>query len=443
MAGTENIQAQNLVLANWLNGVQAPIPERTTKDEMKDLGTEALYGSGFMLAIPLLGTSFKKPISAFKAKGKDGKSYFQAWQELTNQAKADKAALRGNNIWQSYNNRRMYSQIQRMGAEIPSVNTNQDISKLKPKQLLKYQNTAAKSAYYSEAKRYIEETKQMLENAKRNGTTVSKEQLKAQLNKIREAVRQGDAKVNLAIRNGEIKPTSLLGKAKHQVKLKTGGYKVNGALLKSARGASALKCASKCVKGAGWMAAIQGVLEIPEVISAYKIDKAEKAAGRESNRGNKQLLKSGVKVGASVLGYAAGAAATGAVLGSVCPGIGNVVGGVIGFVGGLVGGFLATKAAGKVMDAAMGEKDSLDKTETQLYAEEQNKIAAEQSEEAANLAALSGDVQDEILAAAAEQGIENGDAPEDVIAAYEYLINNRENRILDTLSNIANMEYAA
>ena len=191
------------------------------------------------------------------------------------------------------------------------------------------------------------------------------------------------------------------------------------------------------------MAAIQGVLEIPEVISAYKIDKAEKAAGRESNRGNKQLLKSGVKVGASVLGYAAGAAATGAVLGSVCPGIGNVVGGVIGFVGGLVGGFLATKAAGKVMDAAMGEKDSLDKTETQLYAEEQNKIAAEQSEEAANLAALSGDVQDEILAAAAEQGIENGDAPEDVIAAYEYLINNRENRILDTLSNIANMEYAA
>lgn len=442
MARTNDIQAYNLVLTNQLNGVQAPAPEITTGDKMQAMGSEFLVGTAGIVALPLAGNLFKTPWQSFKGMGKDGKSYLDVWRELSEQSRAQKAALKGDNIWQSYLNRRMYGQIQGIGAEIPTFDSNTDLSKLKPKQLLKYQNTVTKSAYYSDAKRILEETKQMLENAKRNGTTVPKATLKAQLNKLREAVRLGDAKVNSAMQSGVLKPTSWFGKAKHQIKLKTGGYKINNALLKTTRGASALKCASKCVKGAGWMAVIQGLCEIPDIISAYQIDKAEKAAGRESNRGNKQLLKSGVKVGTSILGYAAGAAAAGAIAGTVVPGIGNVAGAVVGFVGGLIGGFVASWAAGKAMDAATGEKDSLNKSEADLYAEEQNQIAAKEAEEAANLAAMSGEYQDQILAAA-EQMIEQGDASEDVLEAYDYLINHRESRILDLLQNIQNMDYAA
>ncbi len=447
MAGTDNIQAQNLTMANWLYGVQAPAPEITTGQQLQGLGNEALFGSAFMLGMPLLAVPFKKPISAFQGMGKDGRSYMEVWNDLSAQAKANKAALKGDNIWQSYRNRNLYNKITGIGTELPSYDPNQDLSKLKPKQLLKYQNTVTKSAYYSDAKRLIEETKQMLENAKKNGTTVSRETLKAQFKKISEAVRSGDAKVNAAMRSGVLKPTSLLGKAKHQIKLKTGGYKVNGALLKTARGASALKCASKCVKGAGWMAAIEGVIEIPDIIAAYQIDKEEKAKGKASNRGNKQLAKSAVKVGSSVLGYAAGAAATGAIVGSVFPGIGNVAGAVIGFVGGLIGGFIASKVAGKAMDAATGEKDSLDKSEAELYAEEQNKEAAKAAKSDVKLATLSTTAQDELLAAV-EQSINNGnEAPEDVIEAYNYVIAARENseqqgtgesKILDLLAGIMN-----
>ncbi len=451
MAEPNSIQTQNLVLTNWLNGVQAPAPEPTLTNELSALGNEAMVGSAFILGLPMFTMPLKKPINTFKQMGKDGKSYSEVWKELSDKTKSEKAALKGNNIWQSYQNRGMYKQINRMGAEIPSFDPNTDISKLNSKQLLKYQNNVTKSAYYGDAKRLIEETKQMIENAKRNGTTISKEQLKTQLNKIREAVRTGDAKLNTAMKNGVIKPTSWFGKAKHQVKLKTGGYKVNGELLKTARGASALKGASKCVKGAGWMAVIQGVMEIPDIISAYKIDKAEEAEGRKSNRGNKQLAKSAVKVGAGVLGYAAGAAATGAIVGSVVPGIGNVAGAVIGFVGGLIGGFIATKAAGKIMDAATGEKDSLDKSEAQIYAEEQNKKSAQEAEQTAKLAALSTEMEDEILAAVKESVDSGNEAPEDVLNAYKYLIERREQslegteeepRILDTLSNIISFGQA-
>ena len=442
MAGTNDIQAYNLVLTNQLNGVQAPAPEITTGDKMQAMGSEFLVGTAGIVALPLAGNLFKTPWQSFKGIGKDGKSYLDVCRELSEQSRAQKAALKGDNIWQSYQNRSLYNKIMGMGMEIPAYKPAENLSALSAKQRLKQIYQYRKNSYYSDAKRILEETKQMLENAKKNGTTVPKATLKAQLNKLREAVRLGDAKVNSAMQSGVLKPTSWFGKAKHKIKLKTGGYKVNGALLKTAKGASILKGASKCVKGAGWMAIIQGVCEIPDIISAYQIDKAEKAAGRESNRGNKQLMKSGVKVGSSILGYAAGAAAAGAIAGTVVPGLGNVAGAVVGFIGGLIGGFVASWAAGKAVDAATGEKDSLNKSETDLYAEEQNQIAAKEAEEAANLAAMSGEYQDQILAAA-EQMIEQDDASEDVLEAYDYLINHRESRILDLLQNIQNMDYAA
>ena len=433
------IQSQNAVLTDWLYDVQ-PIREISDQNRYNELGQNALFGSAFILGMPILGAPLNQPYQAFKAMDtKNGISFMDSWRNLSSQAKANKAALKGDNIWQSYQNRRTYNRIVNFGKELPTYDPNMDMSTLKGNKLLKYQNSVTKSGYYGDAKYLIEETKQMLENAKRNGTTIPKEQLKAQLSTIKEAMRAGDAKVNAAMRSGILKPTSLYGKAKHFAKLKTGGYKINEALLKTTRGASALKGAAKCVKGAGWMAAIEGLLEIPDIIGAYKIDKAEKAAGRKSNRGNKQLAKSTVKVGASVGGYILGAALTGAVVGTSAGPIGTFVG----FLGGLIGGYIASKVAGKAMDAALDEEDSLDKSEVELYAEEQNKQAAQQAEYDANMASLSNDAQYEVLAAAVEKGIDNGDAPEDVLAAYEYLVANRESRILDSLANIANMDYAA
>ena len=430
-----DIQSQNLLLTNYLSGVQGQMPEITLKDEIYGLGNEALFGSAFMLGMPLLA-NFKKPISVFNQSRKNNKSYLDIWNEQSKIAKANKAALKGNNILESYRNRSMFKTIQGFGKELPTYDPNQNLSELNTKKLIKYQNQVIKSQCYDDAKRIIEETKQMLENAKQNGTKVSKEQLKTQLTKVRDAIRTGDLKLNQAIQNGEIKPVSWFSKLKHQTKLKTGVYKAESALLKTTRGASTLKCASKCVKGAGWMAAIQGVMEIPDIINAYKIDKAEKAAGKESDRGNKQLLKSGVKVGTSVLGYAAGAAAAGAIVGSVFPGVGNVVGGIIGFVGGLIGGFVASKVAGKIMDSATGEKDSLEKSEAELYAEAQNEEAAKEAKVNANMATLSGETQDELLTAIEEQINSGAQISDEVLEAYKSMLNQRGNRILDLLDNI-------
>lgn len=192
-------------------------------------------------------------------------------------------------------------------------------------------------------------------------------------------------------------------------------------MLKSVKGANALRTACKFGKGAGIMAVIEGIMEVPDVISAFKID---------SKRGAKQLAKSGVKVGASVLGYAAGAAATGAAVGSVFPGIGNVVGGIIGFVGGLVGGWLASKAAGKVMDKAMGEKDSLNKSEAQIYAEEQNAKNKALAQEAAKNAGSSDEAMDQLLAQASDKANgEGGWSSQEILDSFDQLVAEREGSV--------------
>ena len=246
-------------------------------------------------------------------------------------------------------------------------------------------------------------------------------ELKAQLKKIYEAMRKGDARVSSAMEKGLLKPTSKFGAAKHWLKSKTGGYKFESKMLKSVKGANALRTACKFGKGAGIMAVIEGIMEVPDVISAFKID---------SKRGAKQLAKSGVKVGASVLGYAAGAAATGAAVGSVFPGIGNVVGGIIGFVGGLVGGWLASKAAGKVMDKAMGEKDSLNKSEAQIYAEEQNAKHKALAQEAAKNAGSSDEAMNQLLAQASDKANgEGGWSSQEILDSFDQLVAEREGSV--------------
>ena len=457
MTDVSSVQNQNLALANWLYGVQnVQTPQHSITSE---LGTNIAFGVPLIAGAPVAIKYGSKPYQVYKEmKGSSNVNYFQAWKNLNEKNKALTAHLKDDKSFiQTMKNKHEYKNLINYEKELPSYNAKTDVSKLNAKQLAKLENTKIKSGYYDEAKRLIQEAK----DKKMTGA-----ELKEQLKKIRAAIQKGDLKVNEALQNGTIKPNSKAGKASHWLKTKTGVYKAESKLLQTSKGASALKLAKKGVKGTWIMAAIEGVLEIPDVIKAYNIDKEEKKQGISNNRGNKQLAKSATKVGASVLGYAAGAAAAGAIAGTVVPGIGNVAGAVIGFVGGLIGGAIASWGAGKVMDAALGEKDSLNKSEAEIYAEEQNNKKQEAAKQLAQNASESADVQEELLLATAQKAQEEGGFDdEETLNAFNELVAQREstveeseslnnyNQYLDNtsqydpvvsqLETIANLNYAA
>ena len=404
-------------ISDYVYNVQEVEPNKTTKEELQELGQNIVYGVPMMVALPTVMKLGQKPYSVWKYMQQNpGISWSQASDFLAAQRAQEKQALQylkaPNSRWLTLKNKHLFNRVQDLKGIIPSYDINQDISKLQGKDLIKYQNAQRSSRYYGEARKLIEEAK-----AKK----MTGAELKAQLKKIYAAMRKGDARVSAAMEKGLLKPTSKFGAAKHWLKSKTGGYKFESKMLKSVKGANALRTACKFGKGAGLMAVIEGVMEIPDIISAFKID---------SKRGTKQLTKSTVKVGASVLGYAAGAAATGAVLGSVVPGIGNVVGGIIGFAGGLIGGWLTSKVAGKVMDKVMGEKNSLNKSETQLYAEEENQKNKLAAEEAAKAAATSNETLDQLLTMANEKCNQEGSwSSQEVLDSFDKLVKERESSI--------------
>ena len=422
MANTD-ISASNRAMTNWLYQVQPDTPELTFADKLNEKGSEFLYGAP-LCAAPML----MMPAKQFWALKKEN-GYINGWKKMQEELAQKRAALQGDNIWQSYGNRKLYNSITSLGEGIPTIDSSIDQSSLSGKKLIKYNNNKLISQCYDEAKQIIEETKQMLEEAKANGRKLTKEQLKEQFEKINKAMRKGDISVYNLQKRGLIQPTSWYGRAKKFIKGKTGITALEGKMLKTVKGASALRLASKCVKGSGIMAVVEGACEIPDIINAYQIDKAERAAGRESNRGNKQLAKSAVKVGASVLGYAAGSALAGAAVGAAVGSVVPVVGNIVGFVGGLIGGFVAGWLAGKATDAVLGEKNSLDKSEAQLYAEEQNEVAKKEAEKTARLADLSTKNQDELLVTI-EQAINEGNTPpEEVLEAYQYMLSERKEAI--------------
>ena len=411
-------QASIQRVADYVYDVQEELPAKTTQDEIQELGQNILYGVPFMVGAPIVANWARKPYSIWQYMQQNpGTSWSQAKAFLDAQNAQAKQALQylkdPNSRWLTLKNKQMFNRVQNLNGIIPSYDINQDVSKLQGKYLIKYQNAQCSSKYYGEARKLIEEAK-----AKK----MTGSELKAQLKKIYEAMRKGDARVSSAMEKGLLKPTSKFGAAKHWLKSKTGGYKFESKMLKSVKGANALRSAKKFVKGGtGLMAVIEGVMEIPDVVAAYKID---------SSRGNKQLVKSGVKVGASVLGYAAGAAATGAAVGSVFPGIGNVVGGVIGFVGGLIGGWLASKAAGKVMDKVTGEKDSLNKSEAQIYAEEQNAKNKKVAQEAAQTAGSSDEAMEQLISQASDKANDEGGwSSQEILDSFEQLVSEREESV--------------
>ena len=371
MANTDLTLSQNLLLANWLNGVEAT-PQTNISEEISS------------------NLLFKKPYSVWMERNAHPNlNWTQAWNSVSSRNEMEKQALQylkdPQSRFNTLKNKSRFSVIKGLEADITAGKAN--------------------TKYYDEAKKLIAEAKSKKMTGK---------QLKAQLQKIHEAMAKGDFKVNADIQKGLIKPTSKFGKASHFLKSKTGIYKAKGAILRSAKGANALRLASKAVKGSWIMAAIEGAMEIPDIIKSYKTG---------SKEGNKQLVKSTTKVGASVLGYAGGAAAAGAIAGSVVPGLGNVAGAIVGFVGGIIGGALASWGAGKVMDKVMGEKDSLNKSEAQVAKEEKAK-------QKAKLATNSSEEQQKLLAEVLEKAQnEGGFDDEATLNAYQTLLAERENEL--------------
>lgn len=359
MTTTDSIQSRNLLLANWVNGVQQDTQPKTSA--MEEFSTSFIFGVPLMVGGPLL---LKKPYSVWQERqARPNQTWTEAWNSVSTRNEQEKKALEylkdPKSRINTYKNKNMFSILKEIENDIPSAQNQTNISQLQGKELTKYNNAKAKNFYYQDVKKLIEEAK-----AKK----MTGAELKAQLKKIHEAMAKADGKVNLAIQNGTIKPTSRLGKASHWIKSKTGVYKIKGSILKSAKGANILRIASKAGKGSFLFAAIEGITEIPNIISAYKVD---------SKHGNKQVVKSGVKVAASVGGFAAGSALTSAAAGALGGSVAGPIGTILGFAGGLIGGIIATKLAGKAMDKALGEKDSLEKNEAQIATEEKAKQQAD------------------------------------------------------------------
>lgn len=393
MTDVNAVRSNNLLLVNWLNGNDTtPIEQQTgsSSNILPEIGMGVAFGLPLVTGQELIGQS--KPVSVWQWRknnlNPDGSklSWTDAWRKVGQQNDLEKQYIKSldNGWFNQLRNKNRFSKVKSIEKELPKTGT--------------------KAGYYNEVKNLIAEAR----NAK------SGAELKAKLKEIHEALAKADAKVNIDIQKGVIKPTGKLGKAAHWVKSKTGVYSIKKSLLKSARGGKALRMAAKGFKGAGVFALFEGLFEVGDIYEGYKKDRAT---------GNRQLAKSATKVGASVLGYAAGSAATGAVIGSVCPGIGNVVGGILGFIGGVavgaVSGWLANKATKKVL----GESQSLDKSEAELAREEEAKKRADKATE--NI-----EEQKILLAEVAEKAKgQDGFDDKALLDAYENILKERETEL--------------
>ena len=408
MTTTDSIQSRNLLLANWVNGVQQDTQPKTSA--MEEFSTSFIFGVPLMVGGPLL---LKKPYSVWQERqARPNQTWTEAWNSVSTRNEQEKKTLEylkdPKSRINTYKNKNMFSILNEIEYDIPETPSQANISKLQGKELIKHNNAQAKSFYYQDVKKLIEEAK-----AKK----MTGAELKAQLKKIHEAMAKADGKVNLAIQNGPIKPTSRLGKASHWIKTKTGAYKVKGTILKSAKGANILRIASKAGKGTYLFAAIEGIAEIPDIIDAYKVD---------SKHGNKQVVKSGVKVVASVGGFAAGSALASAAAGALGGSVAGPIGTIIGFAGGLIGGIITTKLAGKAMDKALGEKDSLEKSEAKIAEEEDEEEAKEEAKQKATEATNDINAQKNLLAeVAAKAEKEGGFDDQATLDAYNEILQER------------------
>jgi hypothetical protein len=321
--------------------------------------------------------------------------------------------VKGSGFWGGFANANKLTELQSLENELASkTGFKIGFSKKKYLELRKAGKTKEATAYLKKFKdpmkaklskiNCYKKAKQLLKeiNAGRANGTLKGQDLRNAISKLDKELANADKEAL----KFDVKPTSRLGKIKAGLGKYTGAKALNGALTKGAasesmaiRGAS--KAAKGFVKGGGALtAAIEFGLEVPDIIKTFR------ECGTTS--GWKQVGKSATVAVASGAGYAAGAWAggkLGAAIGSCFGPLGTVVGGVIGVACGLATSWLCSTLAKK----AVGKSELDKKKET----------------DALNTA---------------REAKKDPEKMKELLAAYESVINNREEMLAEGIEDNTN-----
>lgn len=387
---------------------------------VEELQSQLIF-AGATTALPLAWQTGKAALwTAPKWAWQNFGNYTTAWNALQEKNKAAKDAikyLKGDNIFQTINNRSNYNSLLELEKKTTARPTYAEMSATtKPSARAKLFNKSVKATYYDEARKLIEEAK-----AKK----LTGKELREHLKKVDEAIAKADLEVHKAVKSGLIKPATKMGKAWAGVKKYTGYDAVNGALKKGAASSNkAVRTIAKGAKGGGIATAAIGLaIETPEIIETYK----KCGAGK----GTKQLAKTTAVVAAEGAGYAVGAkvgaiagAKLGATIGTCIGGpVGTAIGGAVGALVGVGTGILCSWLAGKGVKSLMG------KSELQKHNEAEAKKLAKNAKN-------SKEGKEKLLSEVEKKAAESGGCTdEEVIAAYEKLTTAKESSISHSDNN--------
>ncbi len=316
-------------------------------------------------------------------------NYSNAWEELKKAAelrKLRKQQIKSNNIFKNALYLERNGEIESLAGKYSEIKrlTPEEMKKMSPNNILKFNNKLAKSEYYKDVRTLIEEAK----SAK--GT-----ELKGYLNKIDEAVAKANLDVIKAKEAGLIKPVTLRGKALASVKKYTGYNYLNKKIAEKSVSSPLFRKSTKLLKGGnGLYAAIAFAAQTPEIVKTYK------TCG--SAAGTRQLGRAALTAGAEAASFAVGmkvggiaGAKIGATIGTAIGGpIGTAIGTAIGGFIGVAAGFATSYLTRKCLNKALGP------TELERHMEKQ-------SIQAANEAIKSPDNAKKILSLTAKRIEEN------------------------------------
>lgn len=374
--GQDPYAQYNQQLANYVFDYD---PEAQHGETVGDLATSIGIMGGLTVGAQKLSPIFGKYYDAWK-----NKTPHQSWSQAMDMAQArydqkilerdflnlDKNGNRASRL-QRMRNKKLFDRATGYDASIPKMPQTADIGL--PSQRAKFRqayiNQERGANCFKKAQQLIDEIK----TKKLRGP-----ELKAQLQKIEQAMAKGELRRMTLIKKGIIKPTTIRGKIGAGIRKYTGWNAVKTTALKSKHAGKfmkGLKALKGGFKGSGIFAAIGLAMEAPDIISAFKIGKKE---------GWKQVGKSTAKTAAGIGGWAAGAAIGQALI--PVPGLGALV-------GGLVGSWLAGKAADKIV----GEKSVAEE-----HAEKQSSLMAQNANESA-------EYHNELVQGAAQKAQELGD----------------------------------
>ena len=196
---------------------------------VEELQSQLIF-AGATTALPLAWQTGKAALwTAPKWAWQNFGNYTTAWNALQEKNKAAKDAikyLKGDNIFQTINNRSNYNKLIELEKSVKTAPDYRTWSSLTTETARKkYFNQGRKAKYYEEAHKLIEEAK---------SRKLTGKELREHLKKVDDAIAKADLALHKAIASGEIKPVTLRGKAWAGVKKYTGYDAVNGALKKGA-----------------------------------------------------------------------------------------------------------------------------------------------------------------------------------------------------------------